>query len=141
MADSSKQKVKLENTVFSKFKADNNKLSELKYAVTALNEGFNGMNFFLTKFVDVNARSAVNFSRATCTTAELQPSDKYVAASVFQHGIDVLEQYINTEDEIKLPADVRQQNALGLLLAFLTEGEYACFLSAWTLYNLDWKHQ
>ena len=129
MADSSKQKVKLENTVFSNFKADNNKLSELKYAVTALNEGFNGMNFFLTKFVDVNARSAVNFSRTTCTTAESQPSDKYVAASVFQHGIDVLEQYINTEDEIKLPADVRQQNALGLLLAFLTEGEYACFLS------------
>ena len=124
MAESLKQKVKLDNIVFSNFKKKDNKLSELKYAVTALNEGFNGMNFFLTKFVDVNARSAVNFSRATCTTAESQPSDKYVAASVFQHGIDVLEQYINTEYEIKVPADERQRNALGKLLAFLTEGEY-----------------
>ena len=117
-----KKKIKLD-VVFSNFKKDNSKLLELKYAVLALNEGFNGMNFFLTKFVDVNARSAVSFSRATCTTAESQPSEKYVAASVFQHGIDVLEQYINTEDEIKVPADVRQQNALKKLLTFLTEGE------------------
>ena len=122
-----KQDDTTENSVFSNFKKDENKFSDLKYAVTALNEGYNRMNFILTKFVDLNARSSVSFSRATCITAQSQPSEKYVAASIFQKGIDVLEQYleqhVHTENRIKVPADVRQRNALCKLLSFLTEGE------------------
>ena len=110
----------IETSVFTNFKKDENKLSDLKYAIGALNEGYNRMNFILNKIIDLNARSSVSFSRATCITV---PSEKYVAASIFQKGIDVLEQYVHTEKHIKVPADVRQRNALCKLLRFLTEGE------------------
>ena len=112
----------VDNSVFSDFKKDENKLLDLKHAVLALNEGFNGMNFFLTKFIDLNARSPVRFSSATCNIAEPQPTGKYVAASIFQIGIAILEQYLNT-DQLIVPANERQQNALRKLLIFLTEGE------------------
>ena len=123
MAASAK-KVKIddatENSVFAIFKRDENKLADLKYAITALNEGYNKMNVILTKIVDLNARSSVIFSEATCTTV---PVEKYVVASIFKKGIDVLEHYVHSEDKIKVPADVRQRNALCKLLCFLTEGE------------------
>ena len=114
-----------ENSVFTSFKRDENKLADLKYAITALNEGYNKMNVILTKIVDLNARSSVIFSEATCTTV---PVEKYVVASIFQKGIDVLEHYVHSENKIKVPADVRQRNALCKLLCFLTEGEYSPYL-------------
>ena len=125
------KKIKLDNStvavadksVFLNFKKDENKLLDLEHAVLALNEGFNGMNFFLTKFVDLNARSPVSFSRATCTIAEPQPTEKYVAASIFQKGIAIVEQYLNG-DQLMVPANERQQHALCKLLSFLKEGEY-----------------
>ena len=126
----STEKVKIvdetENSVFASFRRDENKLADLKYAITALNEGYNKMNVILTKIVDLNARSSVIFSEATCTTT---PVEKYVVASIFQKGIDVLEHFVHSENKIKVPADVRQRNALCKLLCFLTEGEYV--FSAW----------
>ena len=110
-------------SVFINFKKDEDKKLDLKHAVLALNEGFEGMNFFLTKFVDLNARSPVCFSRATCTIAESKATEKYVAASIFQDGIDILEQYLDIEDQLMVPVDQRQRKALCKLLGFLTEGE------------------
>ena len=118
------KKIKLddttENKVFKTFKKNESKFEDLKFALGALQDGYNNMNFILTKFVDLNARSSVSFSRASCVT---QPYEKYVAASIFQKGIDVLEQFVNTEDRIKVPANERQRSALCKLLCFLTEGE------------------
>ena len=113
-----------DNSLFIKFHEDKDILSRLKYAVMALNEGYNRMNLILVKVVEANARSSISFSRATCTT-KLCKSDVFVAASVFQKGIEVLEQYIQSDELIKVPADVQQRNALHNLLQFLSEGKSA----------------
>ena len=113
-----------DNSLFIEFHEDKDILSRLKYAVTALNEGYNRMNLILVTVVEANARSSISFSRASCTT-KLCKSDVFVAASVFQKGIEVLEQYIQSDELIKVPADVQQRNALHNLLQFLSEGKDA----------------
>ena len=125
-----------DNSLFIRFHEDKDVLSRLKYAVTALNEGYNRMNLILVKVVEANARSSISFSRATCTT-NLCKSDVFVAASVFQKGIEVLEQYIQSDELIKVPADVQQRNALHNLLQFLSEGKITPGLSHDTFYQLE----
>ena len=119
------KKIKLDNdlieeSIFKNFKKDEEKLSDLQYAVTALNEGYNRMNFILIKFIEANARSSARFTKATCDTAQYD-GEVFVAASIFLKGIDVLEQYI-LSDRIKVPSDDRQRKALNKLLKFLSEG-------------------
>ena len=112
----------IEESVFQNFKKDEEKLSDLQYAVTALNEGYNRMNFILIKFIEANARSSARFTEATCDTAQYD-GEVFVASSIFLKGIDVLEQYV-LPDRIKVPSDDRQRQALYKLLKFLSEGEY-----------------
>ena len=107
--------------IFAEFRKNEHCMKDLKYAITAVNEGFNRMNFILIKINDANPRTPGLFSRATCSEVPYE-NETFVASSVFQKGVDVLEQYVETE-QMKVPADESQRKALEKLLLFLTEGE------------------
>ena len=119
------KKLKLDeySPFFIKFIEDKEKLARLRYAITALNEGYNRMNLILIKIVEANARSSASFTKATCNTVQCK-TEVFVAASIFQKGLDVLERYVQSDELINVPADDQQRKALYNLLKFLSEGKY-----------------
>ena len=116
------KKIKLDIApIFNDFIKNETAMKKLIYVITALKEGYARMSFILIKINEANARTSASFTHATCDTTTYK-NEIYVAGSVFQEGVVVLEQFVRTEQK-KLPADDIQRKALEKLLLFLSEGE------------------